>query len=298
MSFGLTLATTMLLQAAGQPAGKLYTPAELDALPVSKPAATIPYGADALQIGDLRLPAGKGPFPLAVTIHGGCWTKGFDTRAGIAGLADALVKRGVATWNVEYRQVGDAGGGYPGTFQDIGAAVDKVRDLSRRFPLDLKRVVLVGHSAGAHAALWAAARPSMPSSSPLRATDPFRPRGVVAIDGPQDLRLFYGMDVAVCGKPVFQPMFGGSVQEKPDAYREVNPAEHLPLGVPQVLVASALVGPVTSGKYQAAAKAAGDHVSVVPLKGAGHFNMLHPGDPAEAEVEDAVLGLLATMPRR
>ena len=287
-----TLAVLALVQMAAT-SPTLHTPAELDHLTVSAPTATVAYGADPLQVGDLRLPAGAGPFPLAVVVHGGCWTKGFDTRAGVAGLADALTRRGVATWNVEYRQVGDAGGGYPGTFQDIGAAVDKVRDLARRYPLDLKQVVLVGHSAGAHGVLWAASRPNLPAKSPLRTADPFRPAGVVAIDGPQDLRVFYGMDEAVCGKPVFLPMFGGSPQQKPDAYSDVNPAEHLPLRTPQVLVASALVGPVTSARYQTAARAAGDSVEVVPLTAAGHFNMLYPSDPAELKVEAAVLALLS-----
>ena len=292
------LAAVLLMQGASSAPTKLHTPMELDALPVSAPAATLSYGPGSLQVGDLRLPAGKGPFPVVVLVHGGCWTKGFDTRAGVAALADALTKRGIATWNVEYRQVGDEGGGYPGTFQDVGAAVDKIRDLGGRYPLDLKRVILVGHSAGAQAVLWAASRSSLPPSSPLHVANPFRPAGVVAIDGPQDLRVFYGMDVAVCGKPVFVPMFSGTAQEKPDAYRDVNPAEHLPLGTPQVLIASALVGPVTSGKYQAAAVAKGDQVSVVPLTGAGHFNMLYPGDPAELKVEEAIFALLGVAPDR
>ncbi len=88
----------------------------------SKPTATISYGTSELQVSDLRLPAGKGPFPVAVVVHGGCWMASVDKRQGIAAFADALTARGFATWNIEYRRVGDAGGGFPGSFQDVAAA--------------------------------------------------------------------------------------------------------------------------------------------------------------------------------
>jgi acetyl esterase/lipase len=103
----------------------------------SKPAATIAYGPSDLQVGDLRLPKGKGPFPVTVVIHGGCFMSSVDEREGIAAFADALTARGFATCNIEYRRVGDPGGGWPGTFQDVGAAVDKLADIVPRYKLDL-----------------------------------------------------------------------------------------------------------------------------------------------------------------
>ena len=103
----------------------------------AKPVVTIAYGNDALQVADLRLPKGRGPFPVAVVIHGGCWRASVDNRSGIAAFADALSKRGFATWSVEYRRVGNAGGGWPGTFQDIAAAVDKLPEVPARYLLDL-----------------------------------------------------------------------------------------------------------------------------------------------------------------
>ncbi|RSV20803.1 alpha/beta hydrolase [Sphingomonas sp. ABOLH] len=139
----------------------LIGPPQLHALPVTAPTLVEAYGPDPLQIGELRLPAGPGPFPVVMVIHGGCWTKGYETLAGTAPLASALTDKGVATWNIEYRQVGDTRGGWPGTFQDWGAALDHLRVLARTQPLDLKHVVTVGHSAGAHAALWLAARPRL-----------------------------------------------------------------------------------------------------------------------------------------
>ena len=88
----------------------LIGPPQLHALPVTAPTLVEAYGPDPLQIGELRLPAGPGPFPVVMVIHGGCWTKGYETLAGTAPLASALTDKGVATWNIEYRQVGDTRG--------------------------------------------------------------------------------------------------------------------------------------------------------------------------------------------
>ncbi|WP_081764037.1 alpha/beta hydrolase [Sphingobium sp. Ant17] len=170
----------------------LIGPPQLHALPVTAPTLVEAYGPDPLQIGELRLPAGPDPFPVVMVIHGGCWTKGYETLAGTAPLASALTDKGVATWNIEYRQVGDTRGGWPGTFQDWGAALDHLRVLARTQPLDLKHVVTVGHSAGAHAALWLAARPRLPADSEVRGADPLKVSAAVAIDGPGDLRTCTG----------------------------------------------------------------------------------------------------------
>src|SRR3546814_2820812 len=96
------------------------------------------------QCGELRVPQGKGPFPVAVVIHGGCWLEKFADLRNLAPVASDLPKIGIATWNIEYRR-NDNGGGWPATFTDVGSAVDHLRSLSKRYPLDLSRAIGRAH---------------------------------------------------------------------------------------------------------------------------------------------------------
>ena len=264
-------------------------PSDVDALPSSAPTAISSYGSDPLQMGELRVPAGKRPHPVAIVVHGGCWTKGFATRRNTAAMATALTKRGIATWNIEYRQVGDAGAGWPGTFQDWGAAADHLRKLAKPHRLDLSRVVAVGHSAGAHAALWLAARHRLPAASEVRGANPLRLKGAVAIDGPGDLAPFVGFDAEICGKPVIAPLMGGTPDKVPAHYAQGSPARLLPLGAPQYLVATAVLTPEAAAAYSAAATSKGDRVEVIKPIDADHFNIIAPGEPQWAAVEALIL---------
>lgn len=106
-----------------------YGPPALERMAVSAPTLSYRYGPAPQQMADLRLPSGRGPFAVAVVVHGGCWDAEFGDRRVIAPLADALTKRGIATVNVEYRRVGEPGGGWPGTMRDTGAATDSVSTL-------------------------------------------------------------------------------------------------------------------------------------------------------------------------
>src|SRR5215212_9588798 len=133
--------------------------AEVAAAPAPAADHRESYGSDPLQFGELRLPRGTtGRVPVVVFLHGGCWRAAYDL-THVAAAAAALASAGYAVWVPEYRRVGNDGGGWPGTFEDVAAAVDHVRDLAVRYPsLDTTRVVLAGHSAGGQLALWAASR--------------------------------------------------------------------------------------------------------------------------------------------
>ena len=161
---------------------------------ISRPPAApadhrIQYGEHAFAFGELRLPRGSGPHPVVVVVHGGCWQSQYDLRY-MSHLSAALSQAGIATWTLEYRRIGNAGGGWPGTFDDVARGTDYVRTLAQRFPLDLNRVVVAGHSAGGHLALWVAARRNLPRESPLFTANPLPLRGVVSLAGITDLRKY------------------------------------------------------------------------------------------------------------
>ncbi len=126
--------------------------------PRPEPDSTHAYGPDQMQKADLWLPAGDGPHPTVLMVHGGCWQTEIADRRIMNWIADDLRKRGIAVWNIDYRGVDRAGGGYPGTFADAAAAADALAGQAERHRLDLRPLVAVGHSAGGHLALWLAAR--------------------------------------------------------------------------------------------------------------------------------------------
>jgi pimeloyl-ACP methyl ester carboxylesterase len=115
------------------------------------------YGPGPDRFGELWRPAGSGPWPVVALLHGGFWRTG-RTLELMRPLAADLAGRGFAAWNLEYRRVGQPGGGWPGTCEDVAAGLDHLEGLASRAPLDLDRLVVAGHSAGGHLALWSAAR--------------------------------------------------------------------------------------------------------------------------------------------
>lgn len=236
--------------------------------------ARLRYGPAPSQSVDLRVPPGPGPHPVVVLVHSGCWSTRYGSPAYMAPLADALLQRGIATVNIGYRRLGEAGGGWPGTFDDVGAAVDAVRTMGPRFGLDPARLVVAGHSSGALLALWTATRDRLTPSSDLYSRDPLMPRAVVAVDGPGALAAFIGQDEEICGEPVIVPLMGGTPRQVPQRYKDATPQDHLPLGVPQYLVQGGLEQPADG--YVAAARRSGDRVTFARPSRATHFDVLMP----------------------
>ncbi len=263
---------------------------------VDPPGATkIAYGSAPMQFGDLRLPSsatfGPGPYPVAVIVHGGCWTAGVGTKVSTAELADALTRRGIATWNVEYRAIGDSGGGFPGTLLDWSAATDYVRTLAAIQPLDLRRVIVLGHSAGGHAVLWLATRHNLPATSVLYDPAPLPVIAAVDLDGPGELRAELGYNRAMCGNAA-DTLMGGTPDAVPDRFAQVSPSELLPAGVPQYVVSATFVSVAQAGRYRDMAAGKGDSVTIIDQSHSGHFEMVTPGTPEEAQVEDLIVRLL------
>jgi acetyl esterase/lipase len=251
--------------------------------PASHDVPGLAYGADRFQRGELMVPAGSGPHGVALVIHGGFWRARYDLRH-IRPLCRALVEACWAVWNVEYRRLGNAGGGWPGTFQDVASAADHLRELAPAHGLDLARVVALGHSAGGHLALWLAARHRIPEASPLHSPDPLPLRAAVALAGVVDLRESWRLRLS---GGVLQELLGGEPDTIPDRYAAASPAEMLPLGVRQVLLhgtADPIVPFRLSAAYCERALRSGDPVSLVPLAGAGHFELIAPESPEGQQV--------------
>ena len=264
---------------------------QVEALPLPVADRRIAYGAHPLQFGELRLPAGPGPHPVAVLLHGGCWRAEYDL-AHVSHIGAALAAAGVAVWTPEYRRVGDEGGGWPATFEDAAAGLAALGPIAQDHPLDLDRVVLLGHSAGGHLALWLAARHNLPPVHPLHAPPP-AVRGVVALAPITDLA-GYAEGTRGCNAAV-PLLLGGAPAERPERYAAASPAGLLPLGMPQRLLHGALdpIVPLDqSARHAARARELGDDARLEVIDGAGHFDLIAPFAPAWAAVEAAVLELL------
>lgn len=221
------------------------------------------------------MPAGEGPFPVLVLIHGGFWRASFDLSL-MDDLAADAVARGWAVWNIEFRRVGQGGGGWPGTFVDVAAAVDHLSQVVEGAvaPMDLDRVAVAGHSAGGHLAAWAATRPSLPSGAP-GAAPRVTPVAVVSQAGVLDL--VAAADERVGGTATFDLM-GATPASEPERYDLGSPIERLPTGVPIRCVHGRqddIVPIDQSDRYVAAAKAQSDPAILAPFDGT-HFDVLDP----------------------
>lgn len=264
---------------------------DLAARPLPPAAERIAYGSDALQFGELRVPQGKGPFPVVVLIHGGCWLNAFDYQH-ITSLAQALTASGIATWTLEFRRIGDVGGGWPGTFLDVGAGTDHLRELAKRHPLDLKRVVSMGHSAGGQLALWLATRDTLLRDSDLYANNPLPLSGVIPLAAISDLKSYSVGAPNSCNSAVAQ-LLGGMPDEQPARYAQTSPLERLPLTVPVRLLHGSfdsIVPLKQSQDFVAAAKSRSVNLTV--LENAGHFEPVSPVSATWLPVLSAVKSLL------
>ncbi|MEP6810044.1 MAG: alpha/beta hydrolase [Chthoniobacterales bacterium] len=287
---------TNAASAAATPApekSKTLSWADLSRMPLPPAGERIAYGEGPQQFGELRLPKGTGPFPVIVLIHGGCWLADFDY-VYITRLAGWLADHGVATWTIEFRRIGDNGGGWPGTFLDVAHATDFVRQLAKNHPLDLARVYAAGHSAGGELALWLPTRGKLAAESELFVKDPLALKGVLGLAAITDLARYRVGPPNSCHSAVDQ-LLGGPPDKFPKRYAETSPNERLPLGVPQIFIqgeSDPIVAPAAVAAYVEAAKKAGDRALFLPLPRAGHFEASTPLPENEKVFLEALRELL------
>jgi acetyl esterase/lipase len=256
-----------------------------------EPAAdhVIAYGDDPLQFGELRLPEGDGPFPVIVFMHGGCWMSEYDI-AHSRKLADAFPRVGIAVWSLEYRRIGDPGGAWPGTFDDIEAGIAHLTELVEPYSLDPERVIVAGHSAGGHLALWIAQR-----FEELKPEGVVAPRGVLGLAPAPDLEYLY--EHGTCGNAAGLLM-GGSPEEYPERYAYGSVANRIPQSTPQI----AVVGKYDETwrpvgvRYANAAAEQGAPIEIIDAPESGHFEMIDPDSTTWPLVLGAARKLLGISP--
>ncbi|KAA3440864.1 alpha/beta fold hydrolase [Rufibacter hautae] len=261
-------------------------------LPTPAAGTRLAYGPDSLQFGELRVPQGKGPFPVVVVIHGGCWLNQYNYQY-MNHVSAALTQAGFATWTIEFRRVGDAGGGFPGTFLEVAKAVDYVRQLAKQYPVSAKEVVVMGHSAGGHLALWAAGRKDLPRTSALYTKNPLKVKGVVSLAGIPDLAT-YSTEKGSCNTAV-EKLMGGLPAAVPQRYTEAIPSPALALKTPVRMVQGARdpIVPVSQAQnFVNHSSSRKNKAKLVLLPDAGHFDLVAPVSPVWATIEAAVKELL------
>jgi acetyl esterase/lipase len=239
--------------------------------PAPPPDLTLTYGPHPDHLVDVRLPA-RLPAPVVVLIHGGFWRAAID-RTHTGAMASALAAAGYVVAVPEYRRTGQEGGGWPGTFDDITAALQAMPGLLA--PYGPGPATLVGHSAGGHLALWSVSSRSVPGVG-----------AVVSLAGCADLAMCarLGLDDGAT-----ELLLGGSPDQVPERYASADPARLSAPTVPVTVLhgtADDRVPVEVSRSY--AARHGTDLVDLVELPGVGHFALIDPLSAVWPRVLEAV----------
>jgi pimeloyl-ACP methyl ester carboxylesterase len=249
------------------------TPSPADAL--------LRYADHPRGFAELRLPSGTGPFPLAVIYHGGCFRTGIADHAYMSPLATRWQALGIASLNVDYREVGD-GGGWPGSFVDWRSSAGLLDQVMRDHPIDRARVTLVGHSAGALPALWLTS--AQTEHGPTGVWRPLSARAAIVLDGPGDLGLERQEFDALCEFSAVAPFAGEPSETR---LKAVSPCPQ----VEEVLFVQAKL-PAPPAASLAAVASSGAQVVVRENPGASHFAIITPGDAIYDANEPALMRVL------
>jgi acetyl esterase/lipase len=245
-------------------------------LPSPKADVRVAYGNDPNQFADLRLPK-RNARGLALAIHGGFWRAKYDL-AYMGHLCAALAEKGVATANLEYRRIGNPGGGWPGSFSDIRSAFQFLQQNARKYRFEAQPIVVLGHSAGGQLALCLAAHePAL--------------KAAISLAGVVDLQRTYALHLS---NDAVVEFLGGKPTEVADHYREADPMK-LTIAARQALICGAeddVVPPTFSKDYVAAKKMMHENVCLKEIPGAGHFEVVDPRTDVGREVQRIVIDSL------
>lgn len=269
----------------------------------------IPYGNDSMQYGELTIPEGSGPFPIATFLHAGCWRSSERMIGAYQAMAKEMARHGIASWNLQYRGATSPGGGWPGTWLDIANGFDKLKELAQSYPLDIERAVVVGHSSGGHYGAWLAMRSQLPPDSEIYVKPEVNPMALVMADAYINPLVIDSIGTGgelYCGEPLLEKLVGGPVEENISNFIQISPLEWLPWGIPQDYIVSTYRYPVSlprefaEGKtawrtlpdYPALAVLAGDEVNMRLISNEDHGAFVQEGKRGYHATVSAVLRLL------
>lgn len=240
-------------------------------------AITLRYGQSDSQVGDLYLPINT-PSPVLCLLHGGFWRYPYG-KDQMDEISLDLVNRGFAVWNIEYRRVGESGGGWPGTLSDVFSAIDFLAGPScKGYPLDLSKVIVIGHSAGGHLALLSCLK-----QRPLelhQSSAKVLPIAAAVLAGVTDLNKAYDLNL---GNGAVEALLGGSPACFPERFLSASPIRQLPFSVRQLVlhgVNDEALPLELSEHYAEAARQFGDDVTYKVLPNTGHMEFLDSTSPA------------------
>lgn len=267
-------------------------PAAFAAAPEKKDTANLRfnYGKAPGQFGELWLPNDYESHPVAVLIHGGCWSVPASLEAMNA-MATTLRNNGIAVWNLEFRRIGMEGAGYPGSFMDIANGIDFLKKIKDSQQLDLSRVVIVGAASGGHLALWAAGRKQIKPDSQLYMDNPLPIKTVVTLGGFGDLAAYRNAPTG-CGFKMVDYLVNVTQRSKEDYFADTSPAALLPLGVKQVMISGSKDTTVPKKQglvYTKKAKAAGDSIEFITIEDATQGDLLNPKSKPWQHVQSFIL---------
>ncbi len=248
-----------------------------------KNAREIRVGAGETDIVDLWLPSGIGPHPVVIMIHGGCWQKGIADRTLMNYAAEELRSNGLAVWNIEYRGVDEAGGGYPGTFLDVAKAADALPLFAKTYNLKTDKVAALGHSAGGHLAAWLSVRSNLPETSPLYSEKPLTIDAVINSGGLADLEASASVTFDGCLADIMDTLVGAPTEARPNVFSDTSPTELFPASARHISINGDHdnIAPPSLGKdYTEKAIAAGMTAEFILAARTGHVELVTPGTEA------------------
>ncbi len=270
--------------------------ADLKSRDLPSPNVIIPYGHRDYQLIDLWLPADKGPHPVVIMVHGGCWQKSIADRTLMNYAASSLREAGLAVWNIEYPGVDEDGGGYPGTFNNVAKAANFMHSFCHVYHLDMGRVAGFGHSAGGHLMTWYAASPNLSVQSQISCRREICMRGVINSGGLADLKASESVTLSSCLADIKPLLTGPPTRDRPDPLSDTSSDRLLPTDVKIVSIngdKDEIAPPHLGESFTANAKAKGNDAEFHNIPHEGHVELISPGTKSFTKQLEILIGMLA-----